>query len=62
MPIKTLSLDQFVLVAMEGGPETLPSWDLFTQQLGLPAEVGDPLHSSHQLSKNRYSTAKDLIN
>jgi hypothetical protein len=58
MPMKTLSLDQFIFVAVEGGPETLPAWDLFKQQLGLPAGAGGPLHSSHQQSKNRYGTVR----
>ncbi len=49
-----------IFVAVEGGPGTLPSWELFKQQLGLPSGVGDPMRTSRHQSKNRY--AWDLIN
>jgi hypothetical protein len=43
-----------IFVAVEGGPGTVPSWELFKQQLGLPSGVGDPMRTSRHQSKNRY--------
>jgi hypothetical protein len=46
-----------IFVAVEGGPETLTSWDLVKKQQGLP--VGAFFTSTIQ---KRYGTAPDLIN